>query len=105
MRAIVRSAVVGQHSLGEFEVKLLDGSPVVVVSTREIHGSFYEIEVDAEVGTEVQARYTTEQGETVSPMSGWSDTGHVIVPEPGLVISLVVGAIVLRLLQRRGGAT
>lgn len=101
-RTVVRSAVVGQHSLGEFEVQLLDGSPVAVTATRTIPGTFYEVEVAAEVGTEVQARYNIEQSEMASPMSDWSDPGHVVVPEPGLVVSLVVGAIVLRLLQRRG---
>lgn len=68
-------------------------------------GACLVLRVDTAPGTEVQARYNTLIGGTVSPMSDWSNSALVkAVPEPGLTAGLMVGAVALALLVKWRGA-
>lgn len=61
----------------------------------------YSVDVPLDAGAEFRLCYQHIYAGVESPCSEWSTGAILVVPEPGLVVSLVVGAVMLRLLQRR----
>lgn len=104
MSNLARFAITSSRKLDELEIQVEDGEGgwvlVDILSVGEVYGTLYKADVTATPGEVYRVRYKEIQAGQPTAFSDWTVPGVVVVPEPTIQMSFIIGIVLIEWMRR-----